>query len=100
MADDDFDLLDPPGTVRVRLRFDGRFQGRSVRWDATLETLQASAQPRNYIEIGEEGPAGRRLHVGLDVPLIDLPTVRKTVVMIRNYKRLQPGRHEFGTPGN
>jgi hypothetical protein len=34
--------------------------------------------------------------VGLAVPLIDAATVLRSMIMIRNYKRLRPGRHEFG----
>jgi len=39
---------------------------------------------------------GRR--VVLDIPRIDEPAILRTIIMIRNYKRLYPGRHEFGEP--
>jgi hypothetical protein len=36
--------------------------------------------------------------VGLHVERIDPPTVRKAMIMIRRYKRLRRGRHEYGPP--
>ena len=33
-------------------------------------------------------------------PAIDLPTVRKAMMMVRQYKRLRRGRHYFGPIGD
>ncbi len=87
-------LLDEPGGPQVRLRFSGPFEGRTVTWDATFRIAQRG-EP-NAIEIGAEGPAGLPLTVTLALPCFDLPAIRKTVIMIRQYKRLHYGRHEFG----
>ena len=55
---------------------------------------------RQYIDIPPDGdPAAWPLEVALAVPAIDAPTVFKTIIMIHNYKRLAPGRHEYG-PGH
>lgn len=96
-------LLDPPGGDRLRLRFNGPFEGDEVTWDATFFTLhhwrrvhpQETTQ-QNFIDIGEEGGNGIALVVVLNVPQIDLPTVRKTMMMVRQYKRLSRGRHYYG----
>jgi len=90
-------LLGEPGGETLRVRFEGPFDGRQVRWDATLISLPPGKQ-RNYIEIGDETTDGLSLTVGLNVPAIDLPTLRKTIMMIRQYKRLRRGRHEYGAP--
>ncbi len=97
------ELLDPPGGEKLRLRFAGPFEGREVHWDATLFTPAAWAkewdeeQPQqNIIEIGEKGEYGISLHICLKVECIDLPTVRKALMMVRQYKRLQRGRHQYG----
>lgn len=96
----DATLLGEPGGCELRVQFSGPFEGRQVRWDATLISLP-QGQQRNYIEIGEERAEGIALTVGLNVPLIDLPTLRKTMMMIRQYKRLSRGRHEYGPePGD
>jgi hypothetical protein len=88
-------LLDTPGKRQLRLRFSGPFEGRQVTWDATLIALAPDSQ-RNFIEIGESTAEGIALTVGLNVASIDVPTIRKAMMMIRQYKRLQRGRHEYG----
>jgi hypothetical protein len=90
--------LDPPGGTRLRLRFSGPWQGKEVRWDATFVALATpdGQHPQSCIEIGPAGEQGVALTVGLPVACLDLPTVQKTIIMIRRYKRLQPGRHQFG----
>lgn len=97
------ELLEPAGGSRLRLRFCGNFEGRPVTWDATFTTLaswQADHAPdlplRNFIDVGSETAHGLALIVGLDVPCIDIPTIRKAMMMVRQYKRLARGRHEFG----
>lgn len=102
---DQAELLSPPGGAQLRLRFDGPFEGRKVTWDTHLLTLAAWRQrhphsdlQQNFIEVGEEGPQGIALTVVLDVPRIDLPTVRKTMMMVRQYKCLRRGRHRYGPP--
>lgn len=74
-----------------------------VHWNATLFTPAAWAaetgeqQPlQNIIEVGGEQEAEISLRVCLKVDQIDLPTVRKTVMMIRQYRRLSRGRHCYG----
>lgn len=111
-AKDTFECLTPLGGPQARVRFSGALQGEGVIWDATLITLhqyakellgtditsgdEADIELRQFIHIGAPNPQGRPLLVGLMVEAIDAPTIRKTMIMIRQYKRLQPGRHEFG----
>lgn len=99
------ELLDAPDGRTLRLRFEGRLEGRPVTWLATLHALAQSQSAdatrqgaANYIEIGEAGCDTVPITVGLQVERIDLPTVRKAMIMIRRYKRLRPGRHEYGSP--
>ena len=88
----------PNDTVQVR--FIGQFQQRAVVWDATICTLShcypdtPSAMPFMEITVGDEGLC--QIKVGLNLPHIDEPTIKKTIIMVRNYKRLKPGRHEWG----
>ena len=89
-------LLDTPGGSTLRVRFTGPFEGQQVTWDATLIALPPGQQ-RNFIEIGPAMEHGTLLTVGLNVGNIDLPTIRKTMMMVRQYKRLQYGRHEYGS---
>ncbi len=105
-----YQTLSPLGGASAQVRFLGVFQGQAVAWDAQILTLGAYDQeqmrraptpPRErtwqaFIEIGTPAEHGVPLRVGLAVPQIDAATVLRTIVMIRNYKRLRPGRHEFG----
>ena len=98
------------GGPRAHVRFLGVLQGQPVAWDAEILTLLAYYQEqvknlapseharsvRSFIEVGAHGTHGVALGVGLGVALIDEATVLRTIIMIRNYKRLRPGRHEFG----
>jgi hypothetical protein len=99
-----YELLLPLGGDHCHLRFSGPYQGKLVIWDAYLQTLayyvrnRAPADPlaRQFIEVGDEGPQGRLIRIGLNLPKIDEPVVLKTLIMVRQYKRLALGRHEFG----
>ena len=85
-----------------------RFQNQEIVWDTTLITLSHyhAAQPKSaqtmvrtaFLEIGGQSEHGRAIRVALDIPVIDEAAILRTIIMIRNYKRLHPGRHEFGEP--
>lgn len=97
---DDYLCDDAPGGRSARLRFIGRYQDREVVWDAELIALTADGgTAAQFLDIGEPGARGIPIRIGLGVPCIDRPTLLKTIIMVRNYKRLHPGRHEFGPAG-
>ena len=50
-----------------------------------------------FIEIIEADEGIYSLNVGLDLKTIDEAVIKKTIIMIRNYKRLRIGRIEFGS---
>lgn len=88
-----YTLLEPLRAERARFSFSGPFENREIRWDATLVALGSG---RSYIDIGAEALGGRVVHVGLAIPAIDAAVVLRAIVMLRQYKRLRVGRHEFG----
>lgn len=59
-----------------------------------LGAARAGSTPQ-YIEVGPDDRGTRRVEVGLHVQAVDEATLRKTVVMLNNYRRLGEGRHEF-----
>lgn len=96
----DYLCEDALGGHHVRLRFSGRFEGEDVVWDAELVALAATADmPVQYLDIGVPGSRGVPIRIGLAVPAIDRATLLKAIMMVRNYKRLRRGRHEFGPYG-
>lgn len=96
-----YTLLAPLTTTRAHFQFEGPFDGQEIVWDAELLALgnipaSGHAGRRAYIDIGESGPQGRSLQVGLNVAALDEAVVLRTIIMIRQYRRLRPGRMLFG----
>jgi hypothetical protein len=83
---------------RAHVRFTGPFHGQTVVWDCEFVTLVGSGGARNFISVAEPGPHGVPLRVGLDIARIDRPAIEKMIIMIRNYRHLHYGRHEYGEP--
>ena len=89
----------------AQVRFLGRFDKRPVLWDATIMTLghyhakhgsqEIANRERQFIEIDDTAGDIRRIRIGLQLDHIDEPVILKTIIMVRNYKRLHTGRHEF-----
>ena len=82
------------------VKFTGEFEGAPIIWNATIVALNArSAQSEaQYIEIAtveHHGENSLTIEIGLFVTKIDEPTVIKVIKMIRQYKNLSRGRHEF-----
>ena len=89
--------LTPLGGPEARIRFQGPFRGETVTWEATLIAQRGSHPPQpNFIEIPSGNFDSHPILIGLDVTAIDHPTILKTMIMVRNYKRLAVGRHEYG----
>lgn len=97
-------LKAPVQPDRATVEFEGRFEQRPVRWLATIVRIGADRPNavgggRSFIDIDAHGPdedGTLHVQVGLQVAEIDPPTICKTIIMLRNYKRLRRGRMEFG----
>lgn len=108
--DSDFICLTSLPCLSASVFFLGPFQGQTVLWQmnlATLEHCRLSATQDNpplmpevcslpFIEIQEGDKGVLLLTVGLQLDSIDEPAIKKTIIMMRNYKRLALGRIEFG----
>jgi hypothetical protein len=104
-----FLALTPVPALTVHIKFTGKLNEQDVVWDATIQTLAAylaenpptrslkkTLDLRSFMQVGPPQAGVSALKVVLAVPLIDEPTIKKTIIMIRCYKRLQVGYHEFG----
>jgi len=93
----------------MRIQFDGEFEGRSLVWDCEFVTLKeeyarlcsssssSTHSPiRCFIEIATVKDECASLRVGLNIPVINASSIEKMILMIRNYRFLRRGRHEFG----
>lgn len=96
----------------VEVQFSGTLQNKPVMWYAHIRTLRDyclhersmsppdSQQPANiqaqaFIDINIQNNI-HSLTVALNLPVIDEAAILRTIIMIRQYKRLQPGRHQYG----
>ena len=90
------------------IRFIGNFEHSGVVWHAHIQTLQQVASKlrsqtsettairlRQFIEIQQQQDH-YSVEVGLNLDKIDKAAILRTIIMIRQYKRLHAGRHEFG----
>ena len=92
-------LLEPLAAQRARIRFEGSFEGRPATWDATLLALgelSDSTERRGYLDIGEPETAARPIEIGLEVAAVDEAVILRTILMVRQYRRLRRGRWRFG----
>ena len=101
-----YELFSTVSKQYAHFRFSGEFLQQPVIWDAHLYTLAyyfnevvETSQPpqaRQFIEVGELNSAGRVIRIALNLPVIDEPAIIKTIIMIRQYKRLASGHYEYG----
>lgn len=81
---------------RAEFRMAGRWLGRQVWWRVRLEALGRSrAGVPQYIEIAREPGREVPVRIGLRIDRVDVAAVLKTAILLRNYRRLRPGRHEW-----
>ena len=108
MSTDDYQILAALDDQSAEITFSGNFEGRDVLWCCDFVTLkkeykrlcsssQAGIHPpvRCFIEINA-ADTDALIRVGLNVPLINESAIKKMILMVRNYKHLRQGRHEFG----
>ena len=90
------------------IQFIGNFDGARVVWHAHIQTLQkyaselrqqtpstAALRLRQFIDI-QQRQGRHTVQLGLNLDKIDEAAILRTIIMIRQYKRLHAGRHEYG----
>ena len=85
----------PLPDISACISFLGAFDGKAVVWNMTLTVIENGKTP--YIEIQQGSDGVYLLSVGLVLAEIDETVIKKTIIMIRNYKRLVMGRCGFGS---
>ena len=98
--------MEPLGGERTRLHFSGCFRGQEIVWEVQLLTLASYYRTlprsgrykgvRQFIDVASVGNGTGSLTVALHLPRIDEPAVLKAIIMVRQWKRLAIGRHEYG----
>lgn len=82
----------------AHFRFQGVFMGEPVTWDVNLYTLavsgDGSCKQTMKIEVGaREKTVNAELY--LAITKVTEAEILKSIIMIRNYKKLKPGVHEW-----
>lgn len=96
-----YTLLHQENSDYAHLQFSGPFQGREVCWDTHFYTLEAcpyvsSDTNKGYIEINPVNDNEMKLVVALNITEINHPAILKMMIMIRQYRNLAVGKHEYG----
>lgn len=99
--------------AHVQLQFNGTLNNQAVVWQAHIRTLHdyclnetaisqrhatqkiIRVQAQSFIDITVHNNT-HSLFVALNLPVIDDAAILRTIIMIRQYKRLTPGRHHYG----
>ena len=104
-----YKIINRESDQSVRLEFTGVFEGKEIVWHASIKSLyaclleqQASAKScmgvaklHQFIDIKYCNNA-YQVEIGLNLNQIDEPAIKRAIIMMRKYKRLHLGRHEYG----
>ena len=103
----DYLLIHRASDQNVNVKFHGYFQQRPVVWDAVIRTMSDYYESefkklssdavtiKQLIDIRKEDD-GFKIELVLNLKRIDASAIQKSIIMVRNYKRLSLGRHEYG----
>jgi len=99
-----YTLIQQFDAEHVHLHFNGTFQGKNVTWDTHFFTLDKYAAEKNLtsktikqviqIEPGQKNTL--KLTVALNIPVVNEPHIQKMMIMIKQYKNLSLGIHQYG----
>lgn len=99
-----YTLIQQNNSQLAHIKFTGPFQGKTVTWDTDFFTLKGYINKKNiknlntkqFIEIEPITSDVLKLTVALNIDEITNPNIQKMMIMIKQYKNLSIGRHEYG----
>ena len=103
----DYLVVDRVSDKHVSVKFLGQFKQQTVVWDAIIRTLtdyyeaelkqitDQNVELKQFIDI-EKKDTCYKIMLVLNLDKIDQATIQKSIIMVRQYKRLGIGRHEYG----
>lgn len=99
-----YELIKQYDNQHIHIKFEGNFQGQMVIWDTHFFTLASynsqksttkkSSKQFIYIEPSETNIF--KLTICLKIPEITEPSIQKMIIMVKQYKNLALGHHEYG----
>ena len=99
-----YTLIQQKNSQHAHIKFTGSFQGQTVTWDTHFFTLNGYSKEKNisaigskqFIDIEAVDVQNMSLTVVLNIVKINNPSILKMMIMIKQYKNLSIGRHEYG----
>lgn len=99
-----YTLIEQVSTQYAHIKFEGSFQGKTVTWDTHFFTLDGYSAENNdeqnitkqFINIKEYNDNTMELTLALKISEINTPNIQKMIIMIKQYKNLAIGRHNYG----
>ena len=99
-----YTLIQQINTQLAHIKFTGPFQDKIVTWDTHFFTLKGyiaqenikNTELKQFIEIQPVRADVMKLTVALNIDAITNPNIQKMIIMIKQYKNLSVGRHEYG----
>ncbi|MDH5599892.1 MAG: hypothetical protein OEY78_01180 [Gammaproteobacteria bacterium] len=99
-----YKILQQTDSQLAHLQFEGLFQGQNVTWDTHFFTLQGyqslnidvNQASKQFIDIKPIDSNHLKLTIALKIPEINHQNIQKMMIMIKQYKNLSLGRHEYG----
>ncbi len=87
---------------KIYLQFEGKLSGKTIVWNACIRTIndyarmhQVADDPKQFIDIKIK-KNDYLIEIALNIEQIDRAVIERTIIMIRKYKQLHVGRHEYG----
>ena len=99
-----YTLINQINNQLAHFSFNGPFQGKTVTWDTHFFTLKGyiaqekikNTKLKQFIDIQPIESGVMKLTVALNIDAITKPNIHKMMIMIKQYKNLAVGRHEYG----
>jgi len=99
-----YELIKHYDNQHIHLQFEGRFHGQIVLWDTHFFTLDGynlhkstiKKSLKQFISIEPSDTNIFKLTIGLKIHKITEPSIQMMMIMVKQYKNLALGHHEYG----
>lgn len=99
-----YKLIQQTDSQRAHIQFEGLFQGKTVTWDTHFFTLNGyiaqqgdnNKIQKQFIDIEPIDANNLKLTIALKIAEINHQNIQKMMIMVKQYKNLSFGRHDYG----
>lgn len=101
-----YTLIKQDNEQHSHIEFNGQFQGKDVLWDTHFYSIKGYCSEKNihetnmkqFIDIQQPESDNSRLQltIALNINKVNHQNIQKMMIMIKQYKNLSLGRHEYG----